>query len=411
MSKDANEDGSTRPTCFVIGPIGDRLAPTGDDARRRFEEAEELWEYVIEPACAANDLAPVRADKISHPGEIPEQIFELLRDADVVIADLTNGNANVMYELGLRHTRDKITIQIGENERLPFDINTIRTFRFRRTSVGLSEVRDQLTETLRAALDGHTSPVTATRVWSAGTEDPSSSFVSAQARAAELAIAEPPEMDDDDDEPGFIDILADGEEAIQEMATVMGRLSDTTREMGVIATAVKGRVEEADAHHGSFAARLTVAKEFADKMAAPTSALEETAADYVEVLGRIDPAVTRIIAAAEGDAEERADLEEYLASVVALSIASAESMDHAANMAQTYGGMSSISRVIKPVAKRVERALRRVISASSVMDEWADRVRALPDWDESAAAEIAASWASNDDADSGGQDSTGATGA
>jgi hypothetical protein len=86
-------------TCFVIGPIGDRLAPVGTDERRRYEEAEELWEYVIAPACEAVGLTAERADKIANPGEITEQIFTLLRDAEVVVADLTGGNPNVMYEL------------------------------------------------------------------------------------------------------------------------------------------------------------------------------------------------------------------------------------------------------------------------------------------------------------------------
>ncbi|WP_310526584.1 hypothetical protein, partial [Nocardioides sp.] len=63
-----------------------------------------MWENVFEPACEMFGLTPVRADKISEAGDIPEQIFTYLRDADIVIADVTGGNANVMYELGLRHT-------------------------------------------------------------------------------------------------------------------------------------------------------------------------------------------------------------------------------------------------------------------------------------------------------------------
>jgi hypothetical protein len=64
-------------------------------------------------------LNPIRAGHISDSGEITEQIFRHLRDDDVVIADLTGANANVMYELGLRHTINKLTIQVGEFRRLP----------------------------------------------------------------------------------------------------------------------------------------------------------------------------------------------------------------------------------------------------------------------------------------------------
>jgi hypothetical protein len=70
---------------------------------------------------------------MSRQGEIPEQVVRELRDADVVIADPTDADPNVMHELGLRHTTDKLTIQIGERGRLPFDVSTIRTIQFVRT--------------------------------------------------------------------------------------------------------------------------------------------------------------------------------------------------------------------------------------------------------------------------------------
>ena len=88
-------------TCFIIGPIGNRHAAQGSDERTTFEEAIQVVEEVIEPACEAVGLVPVRADGLSRAGEITEQVFRRLRDDDVVIADLTGANANVMYELGL----------------------------------------------------------------------------------------------------------------------------------------------------------------------------------------------------------------------------------------------------------------------------------------------------------------------
>ena len=126
-----------KTTCFVIGPIGDPLAPIGHPDRDRYEQAVEIWEKIIEPACTEVGLTPVRVDKISKAGEITEQVFRLIRDADVVIADVTGGNPNVMYELGLRHTLHKSTIQIGEYGKLPFDISVIRTLQFSRTPAGL----------------------------------------------------------------------------------------------------------------------------------------------------------------------------------------------------------------------------------------------------------------------------------
>lgn len=70
-----------------------------------------------------------------------------------------------MYELGLRHSRDLLTIQIGQAGRLPFDLSVIRTIQFMRTESGLVDLRNQLEEILKAGLRGDFDSVTATRLW------------------------------------------------------------------------------------------------------------------------------------------------------------------------------------------------------------------------------------------------------
>src|SRR5262249_31637457 len=154
-------------TCFVIGPIGNRHAPHGSEERRAYEEAVEVYEEVIVRACRAPSvgLEPVRADGLSNPGELTEQIFRRLRDDDVVIADVTGANPNVMYELGLRHTRNKLTVQLGEYSRLPFDVNVIRTVMFSRSENGLINARKELQQLLETGLADEWDPVSATRVW------------------------------------------------------------------------------------------------------------------------------------------------------------------------------------------------------------------------------------------------------
>lgn len=104
-------------TCFVIGPIGDEHAAAGSQERQNYEDALQVFQRVIRPACTALGLQPVRADKIATPGEITEQICRHLRDDQIIIADVTDANANVMYELGLRHSRNLLTIPIGEEKR------------------------------------------------------------------------------------------------------------------------------------------------------------------------------------------------------------------------------------------------------------------------------------------------------
>jgi hypothetical protein len=168
-----------------------------------------VLEEVILPACDAFGIATTRADQIARSGEIPEQIFRLLRDSPLAIADLTGANANVMYELGLRHTTGKLTLQIGERDRLPFDIAVVRTILFKRTEGGLVEARRKLAQALATGLESGGDPVTATRVWFE---------TSALANTSVDSVA-----DSDDEETGFLEKLADIEEGMESLARALSK--------------------------------------------------------------------------------------------------------------------------------------------------------------------------------------------
>src|SRR5664279_3080517 len=138
--------------CLVIGPIGNALAPVASAEHTLYTEAIEVLGKVIEPAAALFGNQPIRADGIRKPGEIPDQLYRALRDWELVIADLTDANPNVMYELALRHLTGKCTIAISEYKRLPFDVQHIRTEQFVRTEAGLIAGRARLVGALRAVL-------------------------------------------------------------------------------------------------------------------------------------------------------------------------------------------------------------------------------------------------------------------
>lgn len=109
--------------CFVIAPIGEDDSPV----RKR---SDQILTHVIKPAAQNFGYDVDRADNISKPGIITEQIIERLYIDDLVIADLTGNNPNVTYELALRHAFKKPIIQIQDSsDSLPFDIAGIRTIR------------------------------------------------------------------------------------------------------------------------------------------------------------------------------------------------------------------------------------------------------------------------------------------
>lgn len=112
---------SENKTCFVIAPIGE----VDSDTRKR---SDLVLKHVITPSVKDFGYKAVRADQISEPGIITSQVIQSIVTAPLVIADLTERNPNVFYELAIRHAIRKPLIQIiRKGEKIPFDLLGTRT--------------------------------------------------------------------------------------------------------------------------------------------------------------------------------------------------------------------------------------------------------------------------------------------
>jgi hypothetical protein len=112
-----------KPLCFIAMPFGHK------SAEGRSIDFDAVWRQIIAPAIEAADMQPLRADEEQVGGIIHKPMFERLLLCDFVICDLTFANANVFYELGIRHAaRPATTVLItADAVRLPFDVAMLRT--------------------------------------------------------------------------------------------------------------------------------------------------------------------------------------------------------------------------------------------------------------------------------------------
>lgn len=143
-------------TCFVIMPFGDsRLDPS---LFRKMEDLYTDWikptvESIEVPGTPSQTLSCHRADKHAGPGNIIEHVIENLLTADIVVADLTGMNANVFYELGVRHATRDATILVAEGiEHIPFDLRALRTIVYEYTPSRMLAFRRELESAFRSIL-------------------------------------------------------------------------------------------------------------------------------------------------------------------------------------------------------------------------------------------------------------------
>jgi len=121
------------PLCFVLMPFG-KKSTEGN----LFIDFDAVYAEVIKPAIVDAGLDPLRADEEAAGGIIHKPMFERLILCPFAVADLTAANANVFYELGVRHAAKphSTVLLFAEGGRLPFDVGLLRARSYRLTADG-----------------------------------------------------------------------------------------------------------------------------------------------------------------------------------------------------------------------------------------------------------------------------------
>jgi len=140
----------TLSVCFVIMPFGKKV-----DFGGRTIDFDAIYEKIIKPAIDDVGLAAKRSDEELSAGIVHKAMFERLILSDYAVADLTIVNANVYYELGVRHAaRPQTTVLLSaEASRLPFDVGPLQAHPYSLDAHGrpnkVKADRDKLAEKLR----------------------------------------------------------------------------------------------------------------------------------------------------------------------------------------------------------------------------------------------------------------------
>ena len=124
------------PVCFVVMPFG-----TKSDAMGGTIDFDLIYRALIAPAVAAAGFSPLRADEDSSSGLLMQASLARVIGAPLVVFDVSTANANVLYELGIRHgLRAQTTMIIcSQTTRLPWDLSNLRVLMYQLNSTGRPE--------------------------------------------------------------------------------------------------------------------------------------------------------------------------------------------------------------------------------------------------------------------------------
>jgi len=139
----------SKQRAFIIRGFGVKKDSSGQSI-----DFERVHLTLIAPALARCGLAGGTTGEVVDAGNIRADMFALILEADIVICDITVHNANVFYELGVRHAlRKKHTVMIKGDpsaDTTPFDLSTDRYLKYNTSDPAAS--LDALVETIQASL-------------------------------------------------------------------------------------------------------------------------------------------------------------------------------------------------------------------------------------------------------------------
>jgi len=143
----------SHPLCFVLMPCGRKASVAGAEI-----DFDAIYANVIAPALAEVGLEPIRATHEAVDDILHKPMHERFILCEYAVADLTTANANVFYEVGLRHaTRPHSTVLLFAKHRiqLHFAAGLLQAFPYELSQDGtpanVEATKAILVQSLRAA--------------------------------------------------------------------------------------------------------------------------------------------------------------------------------------------------------------------------------------------------------------------
>jgi hypothetical protein len=147
-------------TCFVIIGFGKKTSYA--NGKLRVLDLDETYTLLIKPVFDSLGIPCYRAIDKNLSGSIDKLMLQEIKNADIVLTDISTLNANVMWELGVRHAlKPRHTIMICEKEQIsniPFDINHFVVHQYTHSEEGIpyrdvERFKTYLTEIIKGVLN------------------------------------------------------------------------------------------------------------------------------------------------------------------------------------------------------------------------------------------------------------------
>lgn len=348
-------------------------------------EFNSIYEDLIKPALEDAGYDVVRADSFLDQQNILRDIVRGIATADLIIADLTTLNPNVLYELGLSHGLGIPTILLAQSiEDVPFDL---RSYRILTYSVRFDQVH-KLKQSLKEIGEKH-------KIREIAFGSPITDFLRLEAhvprqKATELPPEKPIEevlaaetLEQTEEEKGFLDFLVEGIEAAGKIAGITSEISEETLNIGNKMEGHTARILALSKNPGLGTAAQVhkIALIVATDMTSYSEQIERKLPGLEKNIDVLSESFSSFIAWIEPKSEEdRKQVAEFRQSITGLLESTKAGLESIRSYRNSVMGLRGISREVNRASRRLAQTLDGVISAMEKVEAFC--VRTLPLIDE-----------------------------
>ena len=304
-------------------------------------------------------------DDVATQQNILKDIVQMIYDADVVIADLTDLNSNVFYELGVAHAFNKKVVLITQNiSQLPFDIKSYRATEYSVHFKSFDNLIKELDKYLNGAIDD-----------SVAFGNPVSDFL--VTLDGTLPFKPHSKADETFGESGFIDYMADIEEKIETFSETLSQMTEDLNDMTSNIGKGTSDIERVQKTGGSGTASFVrkVAKKVADSIGVFSTQVKEHNEVYLKLWPEIEANCLGLIESKHVDTPENKEgLISFLKSLNTMKDAALTASGQTNDMLATFTALKGMQRSLNQSISSLELDLKKFIEFSIQMGASIDRI-------------------------------------
>lgn len=199
------------------------------------------------------------------------------------------------------------------------------------------------------------------------------SDANARADESDVSLSVSPD-DDEDDSPGFADLMATAESTFPAWSDTMDAIVAAIEEVGEVMSRGSDGLNDPKAQSKGFAWRLTVLRQVATELKRPADAIQEQANTFTSQLNDVDAgfreAIPRIAQEVEGDPSSKDDACEFFGLVRDLATSADEGLGALKEMIDPIQPIEGMSRDLRTPLKTLRRGLTSMYESRKVMNAW-----------------------------------------